>query len=145
MTAISDTQDAHEELKSKAKALGIKQAHLMKPETLLKRIEDAERIPSEVDADSIDVVLGEFGKKYLDSINFDMEWFAPIATQYRIDKFEYMHKFRAFRAYREGMHVDWITVNDFGLCNGKRNMCQILLKHSEPAPSRRVFDFHWRV
>jgi hypothetical protein len=145
MAANSDTQDAHEALKEQAKALGIKQAHLMKPETLIKRIEQASTEPKPVTAKQIDVVLGEFGKQYLESIGFDFDWFATMATKYRIDKFEYMHKFRAFRAYREDKHVDWITINDFGLCNGKRNMVEILLKHSEPAAERRVFDFHWRV
>ena len=145
MTAEGDTQDAHEVLKAKAKSLGIKQVHLMKPETLIKKIEEVEAVPKEVDSSAIDIQLGEFGKKYLESINFDFDWFLPIATQYRIDKFEYLHKFRAFRAYRGSKHVDWITINDFGLCNGKRNMVEILLKHSEPSQERRVFDFHWRV
>jgi hypothetical protein len=142
---IVDTHDAHETLKQQAKALGIKQAHLMKPETLEKRIAEANRAPVEIDADSIDVQLGDFGKKYLDSIGFELDWFQPVAVQYSIDKFEYLHKFRAFRAYRQGIHVDWITINDFGLLNGKRNMVVIMLKHQEPHTSRRVFDFNWRV
>ncbi len=145
MAANSDTQDAHEELKQKAKALKIKGWHLMNPEKLMQKIAEKTNEPEPVAEDKLDVYLGEFGKKYLESIGFDFDWFASVATQYRIDKFEYLHKFRAFRAYRGGKHVDWITINDFGLCNGKRNMVEILLKHSEPSKDRRVFDFNWRV
>lgn len=141
---IVDTQDAHKQLIAEAKALGIKQAHLMKPETLEKRIEEATARPTKNKA-KLDVSVPDFGAKYLKSIGFDYDWLLPLANQYNIDKFEYLHKFKAFRAYRGEMHVDWVSVNDVSIYSGKREICEILLKHSNVDKSRRVFDFNWRI
>jgi len=156
----ADTQqDAHQELIAKGKALGLKQAANMKPETLIKKIEeietrakakeqssnahaDIERINAESIPVQVDVV--DFGAKFLKSIGFDFEWLGPIANQYGIERFEYIHKFRAFRVYKNGVHVDWIDVNEVGLLNGKRHLCEILLRHTPVDKSRRLFDFHWR-
>lgn len=148
----ADTQlDAHRALIEEGKALGLKQAANMKPETLEKKIEQikarAAKEPTEYDPDkSIDVEVSvvDFGAKFLKSIGFDFDWLGPVAAQYGVEKFEYLHKFRAFRAYKDGRHVDWITVNDLGLLNGKRDMCEILLKHTPVQKERRLFDFHWR-
>lgn len=148
----ADTQqDAHEALIQEGKALGIKQAANMKPENLIKRIEEIklkrEDKPNDEPmkkAPKVEVAVVDFGAKFLKSIGFDFEWLGPIAHRYRIDKFEYLHKFRAFRVYRDGKHVDWITVNEVGMLNGKRDMCQILLKHAPVNKERSIFDFHWR-
>ena len=37
---------------------------------------------------------------HLKSIGFDMAWLGNLADQYAFDKFEYLHKFRAFRCYK---------------------------------------------
>jgi len=142
--AKQDTQDYHKELIAKAKELGIKSPHVCKPETLEKKIAAILEKPTEGEPPKLDVQLGDFGKRYLDSIKFDVDWLLSIANQYHIEKFEYMHKFRAFRAYRKGVHVDWITVNDIALLNGKRELCEIMLKHTPVGKQRAVFNFHWR-
>jgi hypothetical protein len=57
-------------------------------------------------------------KTYLIGKEFKFEWLHDLAEQYGFDKFEYLHKFRAFRCYREGRHVDWVDINDLSLING---------------------------
>lgn len=146
--------DAHEALIQEAKDLGVKTPHMLKPENLEKKIQEAKvrsQAPKEyVETDekielTTDISLNEFDKRYLDSIGFDLNWFASIANQYGIDRFEYIHKFRAFRAYKSGVHADWLSINDVGLLNNKRDMCEILLKHGNVSKERRVFNFHWRT
>jgi len=156
-----------EELRVKGKELGIKQAMNMKEETLLKRIEVAERAPAlrevatkiplmekkevkaEVDlTDKLKVVSGvelsELDKIFLKGLNFNSEWLASLANQYDFDKFQYLHKFRAFRCYRGNMHVEWISVNDLSLLNGGRPLCEILLKHTPLSDKRQIIKYNWR-
>lgn len=90
----------------------------------------------------IEVVCAE--PDYLKKIKFDMGWLQKVGTQYGIDKFEYIHKFRAFRCYKSGQHVDWIDVNDLALLNGERRLVQILLKHQPVSPKRAVINYPWR-
>jgi len=145
--------DAHKELIADAKALGIKAAHMYKPEKLEEKIAEVElskQSPAEFTEKPkgellCEIPLSEFDRRYLKSIQFDLNWFASIANQYGVEKFQYLHKFRAFRAYKGGRHVDWISINDVGLLNNKRDVCEILLKHGDVAKERRLFNFHWRV
>jgi len=90
----------------------------------------------------IEVVCSE--EEYLNSIKFDMDWLQKLGTQYGIDKFEYMHKFRAFRCIKADQHIDWIDVNDLALLNGKRRLVQILSKHQPISPKRAVINYPWR-
>ena len=50
-------------------------------------------------------------QEYLDSIGFDMQWLVNLSGQYGFDKIEYVHKFRAFRCYKQEQHVEWTDVN----------------------------------
>ena len=81
---------------------------------------------------------------HLNSIGFDMDWLGGLADQYQFDKFEYLHKFRAFRCYKAGQHVDWIDVNDLALLNGKRRLEEIKLRHQPISPKRAVINYPWR-
>lgn len=90
----------------------------------------------------VEVVCSE--PDYLKSIKFDMGWLQKVGTQYGIDKFEYIHKFRAFRCIKSDQHIDWIDVNDLALLNGERRLVQILLKHQPVSPKRAVIKYPWR-
>ena len=91
---------------------------------------------------SVEVVCDE--RQYLLSRDFKFEWLDLLAAQYGFDKFEYLHKFRAFRCYREGKHLDWIDINDLSLLNGGRRLDEILLKHQAVSPKRAVIQYAWR-
>ena len=91
---------------------------------------------------SVEVVCDE--RQYLLSRDFKFEWLDLLSAQYGFDKFEYLHKFRAFRCYREGKHLDWIDVNDLSLLNGGRRLDEILLKHQAVSPKRAVIQYAWR-
>ena len=81
---------------------------------------------------------------HLKSIGFDMEWLGNLADQYAFDKFEYRHKFRAFRSYKAGQLVDWIDVNDIALLNGKRRLEDIRLRHQPLSQKRAIIQYPWR-
>ena len=83
-------------------------------------------------------------KDWLESSGFKFEWLGKLHEQYGFDKFQYLHKFRAFRCYKEDKHLDWIDVNDLALLNGERRIMQILLKHQQVSPKRAVIQYPWR-
>ena len=97
----------------------------------------------EVDALSeVEIFCDE--KAYLTEKKFKFEWLDSLAAQYGFDRFEYLHKFRAFRCYRDGKHVDWIDINDLSLINGGRRLEEIRLKHQAVSPKRAVIQYPWR-
>ena len=110
----------------------------------VEEVEEMEEVKPKKQAtkSKIEVVCTE--SDYLKEIKFDMDWLQKIGTQYGINKFEYIHKFRAFRCYKSDQHVDWIDVNDLALLNGERRLVQILLKHQPVSPKRAVIDYPWR-
>jgi hypothetical protein len=83
-------------------------------------------------------------KPYLIDLGFKFEWLYDLAEQYGFEKFEYIHKFRAFRCYRAGKHVDWVDINDLSLINGGRRLVEIRLKHQAVSPRRAVIQYPWR-
>lgn len=91
---------------------------------------------------SVEVVCDE--RQYLLSRDFKFEWLDLLAAQYGFDKFEYLHKFKAFRCYRQDKHLDWIDINDLSLLNGGRRLDEILLKHQAVSPKRAVIQYAWR-
>ena len=90
----------------------------------------------------VEVVCDE--REYLQEKGFKFEWLDLLASQYGFDKFEYLHKFRAFRCYRQDKHLDWIDINDLSLLNGGRRLDEILLKHQAVSPKRAVIQYAWR-
>ena len=97
----------------------------------------------EVDAlTEVEVVCDE--KAYLTEKKFQFEWLDSLAEQYGFDKFEYLHKFRAFRCYKEDKHLDWVDINDLSLINGGRRLEEIRLKHQAVSPRRAVIQYPWR-
>lgn len=93
-------------------------------------------------APSYEVVCDERG--FLETKGFDFSWLDMLHTDYGFDTFQYIHKFRAFRCYKEGKHLDWIDINDLALLNGKRRIAEILLKHQQVSPKRAVIQYPWR-
>jgi hypothetical protein len=83
-------------------------------------------------------------KDHLKDVGFDFDWLNSLASEYDFNKFEYLHKFRAFRCYKAGQHVDWININDVALLNGKRRLEEIKLKHQPVSPKRAVINYPWR-
>ena len=97
----------------------------------------------EVDAlTEVEVVCDE--KAYLTQKKFQFEWLDSLAEQYGFDKFEYLHKFRAFRCYKEDRHLDWVDINDLSLINGGIRLEEIRLKHQAVSPRRAVIQYPWR-
>jgi hypothetical protein len=90
----------------------------------------------------VEVVCDE--REYLQEKGFKFEWLELLASQYGFDKFEYLHKFKAFRCYRQDKHLDWIDINDLSLLNGGRRLDEILLKHQAVSPKRAVIQYAWR-
>lgn len=90
----------------------------------------------------VEVVCDE--REYLQEKGFKFEWLDLLASQYGFDKFEYLHKFKAFRCYRQDKHLDWIDVNDLSLLNGGRRLDEIRLKHQAVSPKRAVIQYAWR-
>ena len=88
------------------------------------------------------VICDERG--FLETKGFDFSWLDMLNADYGFDKFQYIHKFRAFRCYKEGKHLDWIDINDLALLNGKRRIAEILLKHQQVSPKRAVIQYPWR-
>jgi len=93
-------------------------------------------------APSYEVVCDERG--FLETKGFDFSWLDMLHADYGFDTFQYIHKFRAFRCYKEGKHLDWIDINDLALLNGKRRIAEILLKHQQVSPKRAVIQYPWR-
>ena len=93
-------------------------------------------------APSYEVVCDERG--FLEAKGFDFSWLDMLHADYGFDTFQYIHKFRAFRCYKEGKHLDWIDINDLALLNGKRRIAEILLKHQQVSPKRAVIQYPWR-
>ena len=81
---------------------------------------------------------------HLKNVGFDMSWLDKLAKQYEFTKFQYMHKFRAFRCYQGDRHVDWIDINDVALLNGHRRLEEIRLKHQPLSPKRAIIKYPWR-
>jgi len=81
---------------------------------------------------------------FLETKGFKFGWLDLLHEQYGFNKFQYIHKFRAFRCYKEGKHLDWIDINDLALLNGSRRIAEILLKHQQVSPKRAVIQYPWR-
>jgi len=81
---------------------------------------------------------------HLDKIGCELDWLTPLHERYGFEKFEYIHKFRAFRCYRDGLHVDWIDVNNLALINGKRRLEAIPMQHQPLSPKRAIINYPWR-
>ena len=92
--------------------------------------------------ENLEIICDQRG--YLHDKGFDFKWLNSLAKQYGFDKFEYLHKFRSWRCYKEDRHLDWISVNDLSLINGGKRLVEILLKHQEVSPDKAVIQYHWR-
>tara|TARA_Y100001938_G_C8090566_1_gene434778 strand:+ start:2651 stop:2974 length:324 start_codon:yes stop_codon:yes gene_type:complete len=84
-----------------------------------------------------------FNPDYLETIGFDFDWLQKLADEYKFDKFEYVHKFRAFRCYQKNVHVEWIDVNMLAVKNGKRQLCEIMMKHQPLGKHRKIIYLPW--
>lgn len=123
--------------------LGIAQAMNMKEETLDQRIAEAEQ-ELNPEQPALEIMLTEDDKEFLAKLNFEYEWLASLANQYNFDKFQYMHKFRAFRCFRDGRQLDWIDINDFGLLHRKKELCRIFQKFQPLQKDKQVIKLAWR-
>ena len=140
-----------EQLRVKGKEMGIKQAMNMKEETLIARMNEIENEEVEevveqpvAKSPSIQIDITKEDKLTLDKIGLKSEWLASIANRYAFDRFQYAPKFKAFRCYRGNNHIDWISVNDLGLLNVKKELTEIPLKHQNHNPDKQVIKLVWR-
>jgi len=109
-----------DELRLKAKEAGIKYWHKKSPENLLKELNEYSQ-GSEVD-------------EYLDKLK----------VQYGFDKVEYVEKFEAYRCYKDGFHVDWVSIDELYMLNGKQPIINCPLKYQPLPANRRVIIMPWR-
>lgn len=116
------------------KESGVKQATNMKEETIISKHKELSKPKSP----SIKIDITEVDQKFFKSIGFDVEWLASIANRYNFDRFQYMVKFRAFRCYRGNNHLDWVSVNDLAMLNGKQELTEILLKHQPHTNKEKI-------
>lgn len=119
-------------LRNQAKRLGIKSYWNKGEDRLLREIHELEP-PKKT---GIPMKINNSDLIYLNKVGFKEHWLAKYMEDDKIEHFEYIHKFRAFRCYIDGQHVDWIDVNRVALDNGEREVCDILLPH-QPLPSHR--------
>jgi len=149
-----------EQLRIKGKELGIRQAMNMKEETLLKRIAEAEVQEPKKDAMeaaiedssreeektlSVDLQIDDSSKSFLATIDFKYEWLDSIANRYNFNRFQYAPKFKAFRCYQDHNQLDWISVNDLAMLNGKQEITKIMLKHQPHTnKSKIIIKLPWR-
>ena len=139
-----------EELRAKAKELGIKNYYNKKPETLTKEIEaieSGEPSPEQVKAPKapkVSINITKADEAFFKSIGLQVEWLASLANRYDFSRFEYIHKFRAFRCYREDDHVEWIDVNELALSNNKQEITQILQKYQPLQKDKQIIKMLWR-
>ena len=90
-----------------------------------------------------DAMIDPYQLKMLENTGFHIEWLKPLAVQYGFDKFQYLHKCRAFRCYREGKHLDWIEVNDLSNMNGLQDLIHSPYKKPQ-LPQKPVIKLKWR-
>lgn len=150
-----------EELRAKGKELGITQAANMKESTLLKRIAEkemaydikeakviddiiAESKPDVVKASKVVVSMTDQEANILKSLGFKNEWLNSIANQYDFDRFQYMHKFRAFRCYKGNNHLDWISINDLSTLNIHKEITHTLLTFQPLQKDKQIIKLAWR-
>ena len=127
------------------KESGVKQAMNMKEETILKKHKEMEEKPVTLIMPkengirpSVQIDITEADKKFFDSIGLELEWLASIANRYNFNRFQYMDKFKAFRCYRGNNHLDWVSVNDLAMLNGKQELTTILLKHQPHSKKEKI-------
>ncbi len=130
-----------EKLRQKAKEAGIRNWHNKKPENLKKELKSLNK---EDDKPSLNIGITEKDNQYFKAIGLKAEWLASLANQYGFTRFQYIAKFKAFRCYIEGKHVDWIDINDLALLNGEKKKADIKLRHQAVSPSRQVIKLPWR-
>lgn len=147
------------------KDAGNKQAMNMKEATILKKYKELQAISAgETVADKSDSVAVEsivtqpkkkapsiqiditiMDKRFFDSIDFDVEWLNSIANRYNFNRFQYAAKFKAFRCYRGNNQLDWISVNDLAMLNGKQEITNIMLKHQpHTTKDKMIIKLPWR-
>lgn len=143
-----------DELRAKAKAAGIKSWHVKKPETLEKELTELEPVKAQEtqpaqkhnpEAPKLNIIVTEDELKFFKNIGLKPEWIEEIANRYGFDKFQYIAKFKAFRCFKEGKLLDWISINDLSMLHLKTQIVQIPLKHQELPPERQVIKLPWRV
>lgn len=122
-----------QKLRQKAKKLGIKSYWNKGVDRLEREIADLEGPKRKT---QIPLDCNKSDLNYFDAIGFKEHWLAKYIEDHQIERFQYIHKFRAFRCYLNGQHVDWIDINQVSIDNGSRELCEILMPH-QPLPSHR--------
>ena len=98
--------------------------------------------PDQIIKSTLDIQMSKEDKSFLDSIGFKPDWLASLANQFNFTSFKYIHKFRAFRCYRERSHLDWIDVNELGMYQNRKELTKIM-QHYQPLTKRNKI-ITWR-
>lgn len=105
----ADTQ--HEELIELGKSLGLTQAANMKPETLKKRIAEAQKQSKQLD--SLQIEMDDETKQRLIDVGFNFEHFKMRCKEYRINRAVYDRKRKAFGLFVGNQLVDFLDSGAF--------------------------------
>lgn len=146
-----------EDLRALAKDKWIKHWHIKSAETLTKELgiteDDCKYCGGEgcgacedrqTTKPKIEVSITKEDSEFFKEIGFEADWLASLANQYAFTRFHYVHKFRAFRCYRELKHVEWISVNDLGMVNEHRELTVISQKHQPLNKKKQIIKLPWR-
>lgn len=90
-------------------------------------------------------VLDPLHETYLKQIKFDLKWLDSLAKEYGFTRYEYLHKFRAFRCIKDDKHIEWFDINEFSLYNGGRKLDKIMTKYQPLNPKRQLIERYWRI
>lgn len=104
----------------------------------------AESKPDVVKASKVIVSMTDQEARILKSLGFKNEWLNSIANQYDFDRFQYMHKFKAFRCYKGNNHLDWISVNDLSTLNIHKEITHTLLTFQPLQKDKQIIKLAWR-
>lgn len=140
------------EIRKTAKSLGIKEWEKGKLQVVINKIEKVKEGLPQPDnkAHSFELSADELAIRKIMSIGFNVDWLEKLSVQYGFERYEYIEKFKAFRCYKHGEHVDWVDVNDLALLNTGKRLCTIMLRHQPVRPhpnhpNRACIDFFWRA
>ncbi len=147
------------ELREKAKDAGVKYWHNKKPENLMKELGLSDfKIPlatkkevkpevdlndSKLTAPKLEITINKEDKEYFDRAGLKVEWLSSLANQYNFTRFQYIHKFRAFRCYRGDKHLDWVDLNDLGLLYAKKQLTDIKMKYQPLQKNKKIINLPW--
>lgn len=103
---------------------------------------DTELEPEQIIKSTLDIAMSKDDAEFLKKIGFKPDWLAALANQFDFTSFKYIHKFKAFRCYRDKKHCDWIDVNELSIYQIRKDITSILQRYQPLLKSKKIIT--WR-